>query len=507
MMAVGLSNQSRIRLFSHPPNPPPLPIPTFPIPEIPPIFAGKKRPELRYVFILVVVGCIAACKGPATVRDAVPEHVTFTEHIAPIFNDHCNICHRKGGNSHIPITGYADAKSYASAIAFVVKRREMPPWPADPAYSHFLGEKVLTAKEIATITKWVDQGAQQGPPDKMPPMPKYPEGSDIGTPDLRIPVQPILLKANSTDRFLLVKVPYELPRDTFATVIEFRPGPGNIVHHVNGDFVKYRFADKKDVFAGARAVDMREDTLGLIKAFQALGLPNDDGSYPVLQKSVVNYLPGTEGQIYPDGIGGYVLPRKGAFLLNDLHYGYTGKDDILDSSYINIFFAKTPPNRPVLEFQLGTIGVSKVEPDMLIYPNTVKHVFSRFTTPIDISILTLNPHMHLLGKSFKGYAVKPEGDTIRLISIPRWDFSWQYFYTFPKMVKVPQGSTIYAEGVYDNTADNLLNPFSPPQLITDQRGSMRATDEMFQFIITYLPYQLGDENISLDPHPKPDAGH
>jgi hypothetical protein len=106
--------------------------------------------------------------------------------------------------------------------------------------------------------------------------------------------------------------------------------------------------------------------------------------------------------------------------------------------------------------------------------------------------------MHLLGKSFKAYALKPDGDTIRLISIPRWDFSWQYFYTYKKMVKIPAGSTIVAEGVYDNTKNNPNNPYSPPRLVRDNSGSMRATDEMFQFIISYLPYKEGDENVSLE---------
>jgi len=106
--------------------------------------------------------------------------------------------------------------------------------------------------------------------------------------------------------------------------------------------------------------------------------------------------------------------------------------------------------------------------------------------------------MHLLGKSFKAYALQPNGDTIRLISIPNWDFNWQYFYTFKKMVKIPAGSTIVAEGVYDNTRQNPNNPFSPPQLVRDRNGSMKATDEMFQFIITYLPYVEGDENVSLE---------
>ena len=70
------------------------------------------------------------------------------------------------------------------------------------------------------------------------------------------------------------------------------------------------------------------------------------------------------------------------------------------------------------------------------------------------------------------------------------------------MVHIPKGSTIVAEGVYDNTTANPFNPFNPPQLITDQNGSMKATDEMFQFIVTYLPYQPGDENISLEPKKK-----
>jgi hypothetical protein len=42
-----------------------------------------------------------------------------------------------------------------------------------------------------------------------------------------------------------------------------------------------------------------------------------------------------------------------------------------------------------------------------------------------------------------------------------------------------------------------LNPFHPPQTIRDNNGSMKTTDEMFQLIISYLPYQKGDENISL----------
>src|SRR6185437_14916593 len=349
---------------------------------------GKVVSTLIFLsFILVYAQC--------SNKESVPTRVTFTEHVAPILYQNCTVCHRPNGTAHFSLVTYLDAKQYASSINYVVKERLMPPWPADPHYTEFVGQRLLSDHDIETIEKWVSQGAPEGPKDKLPPEPTYPYGSYIGKPDLRLPVQPYFLKANSGDKFLLVKVPFELPHDTFASVIEFVPGNNNVVHHVNGDMIKYDFDKKKNVFDGLCDVNMVEDTT-ILQAYQKLGIPNDDGTYPTLEKSVVNYLPGVFVKPYPQGIGGYKLPRKGAFLLNDLHYGFTKNKDIWDSSYINVFFSKVPPTRPVQEFQLGTLGVSPVLPDLIIMPNTVKKVFSRFTIGQDISVLTINPHMHLL---------------------------------------------------------------------------------------------------------------
>jgi hypothetical protein len=106
--------------------------------------------------------------------------------------------------------------------------------------------------------------------------------------------------------------------------------------------------------------------------------------------------------------------------------------------------------------------------------------------------------MHLLGKKFLAYAVTKQLDTIPLIRINNWDFRWQYFYTYKKPVIIPEGSTIYVFGTFDNTINNPLNPNHPPIEVSEREGSMRTSDEMFQFILTYLPYQLGDENIVLE---------
>lgn len=451
---------------------------------------------LSAILFIFFVGLLQSCNE----QESVPSKVTFTEHVAPILFNNCTICHRPEGAGHFDLVTYQDAKRYASGMAFVTKERMMPPWPADPDYTQFVGQKILSERDIAVLQKWIDDGLEEGPADKLPQLPSFPSGSLVGVPDVRIPVHPTYLEANSADRFLIVKVPFELPQDTYAQLVEFVPGRHNVVHHVNGDMVKYDYNRKKNVFDGVHVTDMVLDST-IKQAYEKLGLPNDDGTYPVLQKSVVNYLPGTYGQMYPKGIGGYSVPRKGAFLLNDMHYGFTTDEAVWDSSYINIFYAKAPPERPVQEFQMGTLGVSPVEPDLILQPNTVKKVYSKLVIPDDISVLTVNPHMHLLGKTFKAYAINPGGDTIRLISIPKWDFNWQYFYTFKKMVKIPKGSTIIAEGVYDNTNKNLNNPYSPPRLVRDNDGSMRATDEMFQFIITYVMYKKGDEDVSLETKP------
>ena len=146
---------------------------------------------------------------------------------------------------------------------------------------------------------------------------------------------------------------------------------------------------------------------------------------------------------------------------------------------------------------MGTLGISEIVPPLIIPPNEVKTFTTKTVVDRDISLLTVNPHMHLLGKSFEAFAEAPDGRRIPLVKIQKWNFRWQYFYTFPKPVKIPNGSTITAIGIYDNTANNPNNPSSPPKEVIGTNGSMRATDEMFQLIITYVPYREGDENVVL----------
>jgi hypothetical protein len=390
---------------------------------------------------------------------------------------------------------YRDAAPRAALIKSVIQARYMPPWPADPTYRHFVDENVLTDEQIALLARWADQGAPRGDPTREPKVPAFPHGSQLGEPDLvvRMP-EPFRLAGDGKDHFVSMKLPFSIPQDTFVRAIEFVPGNPKVVHHVNAHLVNYADGARRNLLRGPWFMEAGPENAGVL---QHLDLRNDDGTEPPLTLSVTNYLPGALPTRYPEGLGGYRLSKKGYLVLHHIHYGPTAVPTV-DRSYFNVFFDSVAPRRPTYTLLLGTLGRAPVVPPLVIPPNTVKTFRSQFTLPADISVLTINPHMHLLGKSFLTFAVLPSGDTIPMVRIKGWDFRWQYFYTFEKMLHLPAGTTIYAEGIYDNTASNPNNPFSPPREVREQGGSMRSTDEMFQCIITMMPYQPGDESISLE---------
>ncbi|MFI4963518.1 MAG: hypothetical protein ACHP6H_06645, partial [Legionellales bacterium] len=104
-------------------------------------------------------------------KDNVPDTVTFTEHVAPILYSNCAVCHRPGGTAHFSLVAYEGARKNAGASAYVVKERLMPPWPADPHYTSFVGERMLSDREIKILDKWATEGAPEGPKDKLPALP------------------------------------------------------------------------------------------------------------------------------------------------------------------------------------------------------------------------------------------------------------------------------------------------------------------------------------------------
>lgn len=426
----------------------------------------------------------------------LPSVVTFNEHISAIIYSKCATCHRPGESGPFPLLSYKDVYRRKKTIVKVTHNGYMPPWPADRTYSSFVGELYLTNHEKALIKKWVDDGATEGPMKFKKPIPSFPKGSQIGKPDLviRFP-KDFKIEGDNKDHYMIMKIPYEIPSDKYVKLIEFVPGNRKRVHHVNGYMVVYEPGKKKSLHKGQYFVNNYETDIKTV--WKKLDILNDDGTYPLRIPSATNYLPGVVPAVYPEGVGGFLMKKQGVILLNDIHYGPTSRDEF-DNSYFNVFYSDVAPRRRFREFQLGTYGVSEIKPKLMVPPDSIKTFTTQYTVQEDISLVTINPHMHLLGKSFVAYVVSTDGNIIPLIRINQWDFRWQYFYTFKKMLKITKGSTIHVKATFDNTKSNPFNPYKPARWVGEREGSMSTKDEMLQFIVTYLPYQQGDENISLE---------
>ena len=419
----------------------------------------------------------------------------FTEDVAPIIFENCSSCHHKKGPAPFAMEKYHDVAKRAKMVAHVTQSGYMPPWPADTKYRHFIGEKTLTEQEKTILQQWYLQGALHGDTSGFVNY-KYVSKlrSNLGKPDLVVHmVKPFFIPGDNKDRFMVAKFPFTISADTNIRLIEFVPDNKQLVHHVNAHLLSYK--ERKDSHL-ADVLFVNSEDHSDSSAFYKLNIPYETGEFPYLNPSITNYLPGVEPFIYPEGIGGARLTKQSAILVKDFHYGPSPKDD-WDNSYFNIYFDTKKPKRPLQELIIGTQGKSPVKPPLVIPANKVKKFTSEYKINQDLSVLTLNPHMHLIGKEFKAFAVLPVGDTIPLIKINDWNFRWQYFYTVPKMLYLPKGTLIKVEALFDNTPNNMDNPFNPPQIIMGRNGSMKTTDEMLQLIITYLPYQKGDEFIKL----------
>lgn len=400
--------------------------------------------------------------------------VTWSNDVASIVYTHCTPCHRPGEIGPMPFTNYQEASAYASMISFTVQTGYMPPWQPDPAYSHLLDERVMTQQEVQTIVDWVQQGALRGDPATEPPMPQYPSGSQLGEPDTVISMaQSYLHLGNNQDLYRVFVLPTNLNTEKKIKAIEFRPGNKTIVHHAILGI---------DMTGQGRALDSLAPGYGYTQFFGFGFTPTEDNWY--------GWAPGASAKFFPANIGKR-LPA-GADILVQMHYAPSSVP-ALDSSSINLFYDRNNVvTRNEIIFPITPMDLTNGP--FFIPANSVRTFNGRYRVNSDVSLTSIFPHSHLIGTDWKVYAVKPGNDTVNLISIPEWDFNWQGFYYFPRLIKLPAGTWVHASASYDNRASNPFNPNSPPRNIS---WGENTTDEMYLCYFGLVPYEPGDENIVL----------
>jgi tetratricopeptide (TPR) repeat protein len=84
----------------------------------------------------------------------------------------------------------------------------------------------------------------------------------------------------------------------------------------------------------------------------------------------------------------------------------------------------------------------------------------------------------------RAFATLPNGTKETLIHIPQWNLNWQAVYRYQKPLRLPKGTTVSLRYVYDNSAENPMNPNHPPVRV---KGGNRSTDEMCHLWLQVLP--------------------
>jgi hypothetical protein len=190
-----------------------------------------------------------------------------------------------------------------------------------------------------------------------------------------------------------------------------------------------------------------------------------------------------------------ILPNSD-FVIS-LHYspGNLGK---IDSSKLYLKFCTLPDSliRKVNKSRwLFTQYPVLVNGPLEIPANTVK-TFNEVSFPTSHkSLLGLNPHSHLICSSWQVRMVTSAGDTTNLLSIPHWNFNWQYGYFLTKVMEIPSGAIMLGEATFDNTTNNPDNPNNPPEDIYE---GAQSYDEMMMCNFMTIDYQPGDEDIIMD---------
>lgn len=407
------------------------------------------------------------------ITDIQAQTPNWSETIAPIFYKNCTSCHHPDGIAPSSYLDYNDVKKQAYTIRYQVVSKLMPPWPADPDYRHYADERVLKQKDIDDIKTWVDNGMPSGDLTKAPAKPVYSKDSKIGTYDLKVKIPNYTSTAASSDVYRCFSIPTALTANKFISAIEIVPGNPKIVHHVL-------------VFQ-----DTTTTTDNLDKADPLPGYTNFGGTGSQSSILIAPYVPGAEPVTFPSGTG--VKLYKNARIILQIHYP-AGTSNQMDSTYVVMRYSTQPTVREVFISPILNQGNITNGP-FFIDKDIVKTFYQEQNIPVDATILSVMPHMHLIGKSTKVFSIPPVGDTIPLVKIDDWEFHWQGEYKFQYLQKISKGSKLKSIVTYDNTVNNHHQPSNPPKPVTLGEST---TNEMILTYFYYMGYQAGDEKILQD---------
>lgn len=380
--------------------------------------------------------------------------VTYSRDVAPILQRRCQVCHRPGQSGPFSLLTYEQASERASGILEVIQERRMPPWGADPRHGKFANDPSLSESEKKTLADWIAEGCPEGDPADLPPPRKFPDGWSIPGPDLVVSMpEPITVPAEGVIEYQYVRVDPGFREDRWIEAAEIMPGNAAVVHHCNVFLQPPGVADPENLRETGKL-----------------------GSYCLTMTA-----PGTPPTILPSGMAKRI--PAGWKIVFVLHYQAVGSVQ-KDQTKLALKFADPKKVRQEVATKL------MYETDLRIPPRESHYVVSQtWQAERDVLLLSLFPHAHLRGKSFRYELIRPDGREEILLDVPRYDFNWQHRYVLAEPLRLGKGSRLRVTAVYDNSADNLANPDPDSEV----RTGTQSWEEMFN---GYFDVALADEDLT-----------
>ena len=280
----------------------------------------------------------------------------------------------------------------------------------------------LTEKEKELISTWVANGCPEGDASQLPTPLVFSNKWFIKDPDVEVFIaeEAIDVKAEGVEPYRYYTVDPGFTEDKWVSMVECRPGNAAVVHHI----------------------------IAFIRppAAQSQGLDRDVRGF----NHLAGFAPGTRPLELPSGWAKRI--PAGSKLVFQMHYTPVGSPQ-KDRSSIALQFT----DAKAVTHEVSTTNATQHR--FLIPPGEANHkveadrLFSR-----DSVLLSLFPHMHMRGKSFKYELTYPDGKKEILLDVPQYDFNWQNSYILREPKVIPAGSRLHCTAYFDNSAANLANP-------------------------------------------------
>jgi peroxiredoxin len=395
----------------------------------------------------------AGCIIDRPTKPATSAEITYGRDVAPIVQKRCVSCHRKGQAAPFSLTSHAQVASRLRRIREAIDDGRMPPWLANPEYGKFANDTSLSAAEKRTLFAWIDSGAPEGDPRDLPPPLSFPEGWRIPTPDVVIPMpDTFTVPARGLVDYQYFEVDPGFTEDKWVQMAEMRPSNRAVVHH---GLVYLRPPGVDGLIAQ-----------GDLKSIWLTGV--GPGSPPLV-------LPPGRAKRIPAGWR----------LVFQLHYVAVGSEQE-DRTSLGLVFA----DPKTVKQEVATNMALVPEAELRIPPHAADHVVEAdHTFADDVVLLSLNPHMHLRGRSFRFEAIFPGGAREILLDVPRYDFNWQDTYLLAEPRRLPRGTVMHCVAHFDNSSANPVNPDPSAEV----HWGSQVEDEM---MIGYFDIVKADQDLT-----------